>query len=1038
MLRYRFLFALSLSIFFLGIAVQSSYSQENDLKNGKLLYEQAEKLYQQGYYADATPIAEKALAIREKVLGPDHPDVAQSLNGLGRLHLELSNFDKVKPLYQRALTIYEKTYGPENPNIAKSLMGLGEFYALFLGDLKKAESLLKKALAITKKAYVPDHLDVSEAIFGLASVSLLQGEYESSKQLYEESLSIRERILGRDHKDVGEILTLMGVLYWSLLNLDKSEVLFKRALAIYEKCLRPEHPKVAETLSSLGLIYSFLGDYDQAESLFRRSLTIFKKTFGQENVYVGNVTQFLGDLYYSTNNYDKAINFYKRALAIYEKLFGPEHYFVAINLNKLGKISKIRGDYVKFYSYYKRSSKIIKKTFGVDHPNYAVAAHELVNTFVLRNSDNIVLKTDLAKINIFKKFYTTIGSTYVKAFGPRNLVVAALKSDAAKLYGLLSEFETVHNLLVSVLKIETDLIDQVMGFTSEDQKIEFLSSKKWQIYELLSLVAQHLSQNPTARKDAFNAWLKRKGVILEAQKRFQEALIYSDDPQAIKTFQKLSRVRTQLSRLTFADLGKQDIDTYKKKIAYLESQKQELETKLSRLSQAYALSKKIAKADCEKIAKSLPDNTVLIDFARVEMFNFKAKEKEKKWLAPHYLAFILHSGKGNKVGMVDLGNAEKIDKAVTAFKKEISNIKDVKDGKPIKASGKVYDLVFEPLKKDLGDIKEIFISPDGNLNLIPFEVIQGPDGRYLIEDYTFNYLAAGRDLLRFGQIKNKGDKALLMGDPDFDMGTDEKTSTLRKLALAKVDHKGMTRRSSDMKEFNFSRLPGARQEVKAIQSLLGEDKSELYTGKQALEEVLRLRGTPSILHLATHGFFLKDQDLDNIPPDSTARGFDSFSIPVKRKGVKVRIENPMLRSGFALAGANKSLQVMDEQMDDGIVTSEEILGLRLRGTDMVVLSACDTGLGDVSTGEGVFGLRRAFAQAGAKSLIMSMWSVPDKETRELMIEFYKNIKSSKMNRCQALRQAALKEMKIVKKRYGQAYPICWGGFVMVGDPGQLN
>ena len=147
---------------------------------------------------------------------------------------------------------------------------------------------------------------------------------------------------------------------------------------------------------------------------------------------------------------------------------------------------------------------------------------------------------------------------------------------------------------------------------------------------------------------------------------------------------------------------------------------------------------------------------------------------------------------------------------------------------------------------------------------------------------------------------------------------------------------------------------------------------------------------------------------------------------------------PMLRSGFALAGANRSLQVMDEQTDDGIVTSEEILGLRLRGTDMVVLSACDTGLGDVSTGEGVFGLRRAFAQAGAKSLIMSMWSVPDKETRELMVEFYKNIKSGKMNRRQALRQAALKEMKIVKERYGQAYPICWGGFVMVGDPGQLN
>ena len=144
----------------------------------------------------------------------------------------------------------------------------------------------------------------------------------------------------------------------------------------------------------------------------------------------------------------------------------------------------------------------------------------------------------------------------------------------------------------------------------------------------------------------------------------------------------------------------------------------------------------------------------------------------------------------------------------------------------------------------------------------------------------------------------------------------------------------------------------------------------------------------------------------------------------------------MLRSGFVLAGANRSLQITDKQIDDGIVTAEEILGLRLRGTDMVVLSACDTGLGEVKTGEGVFGLRRAFDQAGAKSLIMSLWAVPDKETRELMVDFYNNIIKRNMNRCQALRQAALKEMKIVKKRYGHAYPLCWGGFVMVGDPGK--
>jgi CHAT domain-containing protein len=829
----------------------------------------------------------------------------------------------------------------------------------------------------------------------ILEITSKRSHYTKAEALYKRSLAINEEALGLEHPYIAYGLGSLAMLYKQIGDYAKVESLYKKALAIREKALGTDHPKVADSLRSLALLYGDLGDYVKEES--------------------------------QIEDYAKAEALYKKALTITEKALGTDHPRVATELCGLGSIHENLGDYVRAEALYERALTIREKALGPEHP-YVITPLACLAT----------LYDKLGNYTKAEASYKRALIIYEKIFGPESYRLAPCLTSMARHYANKDDFEQSLNVFKRAQNIEAKFIDHLMGITSEKQKIKLLSKYKPHLHIFLSLINQLLSQNPSARKDAFNIWLKRKGVILEAQKRFQEALIYSDDPEAIKTFQELSRVRSQLSRLTFADTGKQDLDTYKKRIAYLESQKQELEAKLSRLSQAFALSKKVAKADCEKIARSLPNNTVLIDFAKVDMFNFKAKGKEKKWNPPHYLAFVLHSGKGDKVGMIDLGDAEEIDKAVTRFKKEISSIKDVKDGKPIKSSGKVYDLVFQPLKKELGDIKEIFISPDGNLNLIPFEVLQGPDGRYLIEDYTFNYLAAGRDLLGFGQIKSKGDTALLMGDPDFDMGTDEKSSTLRKLALAKVDHKDLARRSSDMKGLHFRRLPGARQEVKVIRTILGKDKSELYTDKEALEEVLRHSGTPSILHLATHGFFLKDQELDNIPSDPTARGFDSFSMPIKRKRIKVKIENPMLRSGFALAGANRSLHIMDEQTDDGIVTSEEILGLRLRGTDMVVLSACDTGLGDVSTGEGIFGLRRAFAQAGAKSLVMSMWSVPDKETRELMVEFYKNIKSGKMNRCQALRQAALKEMKIVKERYGHAYPICWGGFVMVGDPGQLN
>ena len=159
-----------------------------------------------------------------------------------------------------------------------------------------------------------------------------------------------------------------------------------------------------------------------------------------------------------------------------------------------------------------------------------------------------------------------------------------------------------------------------------------------------------------------------------------------------------------------------------------------------------------------------------------------------------------------------------------------------------------------------------------------------------------------------------------------------------------------------------------------------------------------------------------------------------ITISPEPTGKRIKIENPLLRSGIALAGANRALGSKDSKNHTGIVTAEKILGLKLRGTDMVVLSACDTGVGEIKTGEGVFGLRRAFTQAGSKSLVMSLWSVPDKETKELMVEFYKNIRVGKMNRCQALKQAALKEMKVVKERYGHTNPFFWGAFVFLGEP----
>jgi len=273
----------------------------------------------------------------------------------------------------------------------------------------------------------------------------------------------------------------------------------------------------------------------------------------------------------------------------------------------------------------------------------------------------------------------------------------------------------------------------------------------------------------------------------------------------------------------------------------------------------------------------------------------------------------------------------------------------------------------------------------------------------------------------FNENPATGNKCLFMGAPDFDMEPSKKQALINK---GKTDGKKLlANRSVNLNELSFESLHHARAELEAIGKIMGRNQSEIYIGKEALEETLMKTTGPEILHLATHGFFMSDQELPG-----SGRGWQTIDLLAMsdnssdRIEGKINIENPLLRSGILLAGAKRSLITGSSGNNDGIVTAAEILGLNLHGTEMVVLSACDTGLGEVKSGEGVFGLRRAFTQAGAKSLVMSLWKVPDRETKELMVQFYRNIKSGAMNRCQALRQAILTQMKIVRQRY--AIPAC--------------
>jgi CHAT domain-containing protein len=438
----------------------------------------------------------------------------------------------------------------------------------------------------------------------------------------------------------------------------------------------------------------------------------------------------------------------------------------------------------------------------------------------------------------------------------------------------------------------------------------------------------------------------------------------------------------------------------------------------------------------------------LVEYVCINIFDFQAvpARGQARWKPSRYLAFVLSGGEPDNVRMIDLGEAEPIDRLIADFRAAVTGDPETRArrdvvfvSEDVPQSEKVADpshpalppgatlrrALFDPLLPALAGRTRLLLAPDGDLSRLPFEVLPGADGRRLIDDYRISYLSVGRDALRFGAAHSgQLSDPLVVCDPDFDL-------TAGGVPPAPADAPPARRsRDLDRSQYHFSRLPGTRAEGERIAAMLGVTP---WLEQSALEGRLKQScRAPRVLHLSTHGFFLQDQPHD---PNRTFRDVvavgGSLGAPGRLSG-PLR-ESPLLRSGLALAGANTWLREgsLPPEAEDGLLTAEDVSGLDLLGTELVVLSACETGLGEVRTGEGVFGLRRAFVLAGAETLVMSLWKVPDLQTQELMVDFYRRVLAGQP-RADALRDAQL----ALKERYPDPY--YWGAFVCQGDPGPLS
>jgi CHAT domain-containing protein/tetratricopeptide (TPR) repeat protein len=979
---------------------------ENDyaLQEARNLYDRSVKLLEVAKYDEALPLVARALEIRERILGPDNRDVAAIINGQALLYWRKGDFVKAEPLFQRALAIWEKALGPDRPEVAVALNNLANLYR-DKGDYAKTEPLFARALAIREKALGPDHPAVATTLQSLAIMRDDRGEYAKAEPLFQRALAIWEKALGPNHSRVASALNSLAIIYSHQGEYVEAEPLFQRALAIREKVLGPEHPQVGGSLNNLANLYRNKGDHEKAESLFQRAVIIWEKALGPNHPNVAICLGNLALLYADRGEYAKAEPLHQRALAIKEKALGLEHPSVGAALDNLALFYRDRGDQAKAEPLFQRALAIREKSLGPDHPDVA----NVLNNLAILYRD----RGDRAKA---EPLFQRALAIQEKSLGPDHPDVAESLDDLAMLSAAQGDLTRAVTFLSRANSVAERNLALNLATGSERQKLAYLALFSRQTDFTLSLHSLMAPSDPQALNLAFTTLLRRKGRGLDAMADTIAILRRHATPENQALLDQLKADRSQLAALTLRESGAAQPDSYRALLQPLKERVERLEATLSaRIAEFRAQSQPVT---ISAIQATLPAGSVLIEFAVYTPREPQTGEHKP----PRYMAYLLAAQ--GQPRWVDLGEAAIIDRAVSAWRRALGS-PTRKDVRPLARAldEKVMRAVRSLLGEIPGETRHLLIAPDGALNLIPFAALVDERNQYLVKRYTISHLTSGSDLLRLKTLKSSQNAPLIVANPIF--GRVE-TETGQNTGPAQAKSSEVVQ--SGLTNGFFPPLPSTEREALAIKAMLPE--SVVMLRERATEAMLKQSMAPSVLHIATHGFFLRDQE----------------SPPVKRQGITgdnplrvsnlqfnqwvAKIENPLLRSGLVLAGANEHRAGAG---DDGMLTAMEAASLDLSGTKLVVLSACNTGVGEVKNGEGVYGLRRALVLAGSETQVMSLWPMLDKEMGNLMVGYYRRLLKGE-GRGEALRQIQLE----ILKQANTQHPYYWASFILAGEWADLD
>jgi CHAT domain-containing protein/Flp pilus assembly protein TadD len=951
----------------------------NAMNNLGHLYEQMNR------FSEAEPIFQEVLAIREESIGMNNFEYTDALINLGNLYKSMSEYRKSEAFFKSALSIYEVITGEKHEAYIAALVNLAGLYR-DMGRLQEAEPLYAKAQKIYKETAGEKNIPYANLLNNIAIYYDEVGQYELSENYYRKALEITRSLLGEDHPQYATTLNNMGRLYTNTGHFEQAEPLFIQSAQIRKATIGEKHQDYAASINNLASLYENMGRVNEAEPLYMQALKIVKDLFGPRNPYYANALNNLAGLYQHQKKYQEAEKLYKESLDITKDILGENHYTYAIALNNLALLQQQRGDYKQSEKLYLENITKTKASLGNKHPNYAAALSNLAGLYEHTGKYSEAEKLYLEALNIRRD-----------ALGIKHPAYTSTTAAMARLYTAMKNYNVADTLWERTIKNYLYEIQTYFPSMSEKEKGQFYQTIYHDFETFNTYALLRAPSNPAILGRMYDNQLATKALLLNSSNKLRHRILASKDTSLVRMFKHWLSEKELLSKIY--SLPKDEIKKQHINVDSIEHIANDLEKKLSLKSELFKSTNEVSFYSWQDVKKHLGTHDAAIEIIRFPKYKFDSAGVYSDSI--YYAALIVTHNTLNHPEAVILQDGNKMEgKYITLYKNYIR----------FKLEDRFsYDIYWKKIQEKLpADVKKVYISPDGVYNQINVNTLKNTaTNTFVLDQADLRLVTNTKDLVHHQKhVANTKKFLVLFGNPDY----------AKELGSAKPVSEAEG--SPDYGRY-LEQLPGTETEVKKINEAMTSHswQTKIYTGQNASEKNLKSINNPKVLHIATHGFFEKD---------------------INAETSKKANENPLLTSGLMLTGASVTLYNKEHNIfnfdkiqtneEDGILTAYEAMNLNLDHTDLVVLSACETGLGEIKNGEGVYGLQRAFIIAGAKSIIISLWKVNDETTQKLMTYFYQEWAKND-NKVEHKAVAFKRAQTRLKEEFPSPY--FWGAFILV-------